>query len=80
MTRPFIVFVLLVWSASGAVAQDGSAGRVFGRVTDETGGVLPGVMIELTAESGASSTATASATGEYAFDHIVPGRITCRFR
>ena len=73
MTRRMILLVLFALSSAGAFAQDGAAGRIFGRLTDETDGVLPGVMIELKTETGVPSTATTSVDGEYSFDTLVPG-------
>ena len=39
-----LVLLVLAWSAAGAAAQDG---EIAGRVTDETGAVLPGATITL---------------------------------
>jgi outer membrane receptor protein involved in Fe transport len=73
MTRRLILAICL-WAAAGhAFAQNQPAGQVFGRVTDETGGVLPGVVVELRSDSGAPGTAVTSEAGEYAFGDLPPG-------
>jgi hypothetical protein len=46
---------------------------VVGRIADETGGVLPGVLVELRGDTGAPATAVSSEIGEYAFDAVTPG-------
>src|SRR5437879_7219180 len=44
-----------------------------GIVTDESGAIVPGAKITLTASSGTASTAVAGADGSYSFTGIVPG-------
>ena len=57
----------------------GQTGRVAGRVTDQTGGVLPGVIVDLASARG-ERTATTDATGSFAFDHVQPGPAELTFR
>src|SRR5438094_2288741 len=44
-----------------------------GTVTDESGAIVPGAKITLTASSGTASTAVAGADGSYSFTGIAPG-------
>src|SRR5947208_14064635 len=63
------VFVLLFFS-SALFAQTGT---LRGSVTDESGAIVPGTKITLTANSGTASTAVAGADGSYSFAGIAPG-------
>jgi hypothetical protein len=63
--------VLIAWlAAASAAAQTGTT--VAGRVSDETGGVLPGVTVELRG-SGDPLVAVTDASGRYTFENVVPG-------
>src|SRR5262245_40178732 len=68
---------LLLAIAMPALAQPG--GRVEGKVTDETGGVLPGVTVELRSSAGSALVAITDGRGDYSFDNIAPGayQLTC---
>jgi hypothetical protein len=69
-----LTLAVLLWAVAGhAFAQVQRTGQVVGRITDETGGVLPGVLVELRADTSAPATAVSSETGEYAFDDLPPG-------
>ena len=58
----------------GSALAQAAGGQLRGRVTDETAGVLPGVTVELRAESNAPpSVAVTTMAGEYAFDGLAPG-------
>jgi hypothetical protein len=72
----FLSFLALTL-ARPASAQ--TAGRVIGRVTDETGGALPGVTARLRAENGATSEVVTTDTGEYTLDRVPPGRYQVSF-
>src|SRR5947208_15537271 len=63
------VFVLLFFS-SALFAQTGT---LRGSVTDESGAIVPGAKITLTASSGTVNTAVAGADGSYSFTGIAPG-------
>ena len=67
--------------ASSVCAQAPPGGQVRGRVTDETGGGLPGVMVEIRRllPSGAPRTMASTASGGYAFDGLAPGRYQLSF-
>ncbi|MEE3202458.1 MAG: TonB-dependent receptor plug domain-containing protein, partial [Acidobacteriota bacterium] len=63
--------------APGASAQ--TARTVIGTVFDETGAVLPGVLVELVTDAGAEATVT-DGTGSYRFDGVGQSRATVSFR
>jgi hypothetical protein len=68
--------LLLVAATAGAQVP----GRVAGRVFDQTGGVLPGVTIDLVVNATELTTTTTDNEGRYQFDGVPPGRaeLTCR--
>jgi hypothetical protein len=62
-----------------ALAQ--AAGSITGTVADETGGVLPGVTVDLSLPGGASFTETVTdGVGVYRFDSVAPGPVELTFR
>jgi outer membrane receptor protein involved in Fe transport len=64
--------------ASNALAQ--SPGQVRGRVTDDGGGVLPGVLVEIKPlPDGSAKTTTTSGTGDYSIEGVGPGRYQVSF-
>src|SRR5262245_7354592 len=68
------VLSLLVTTAPAALAQQGTA-EIGGRVTDEQGGVLPGVAIIIrNEESGVFREIVTGADGTYFAPQLVPGR------
>src|SRR5437870_13497969 len=72
-----LVLLLTLGVASSARAQ--ADGSVAGRVMDETGGGLPGVTVELKAVAGAAAVTVTSASGEYRFERVAPGRYHVAF-
>jgi hypothetical protein len=72
-----VLVFLLVASTAPASAQ---SGRLEGRVTDMTGGVLPGTTVEALPPSGAIIVAISDAAGRYEFDVLSPGRYRVSFR
>ncbi len=76
--RCLLSVVLLFAIAASAAAQ--TTGSIVGRVTDETGGVLPGVSVEArsTALQG-SRTAVTDGTGAYRLELLPPGEYTVTF-
>ena len=86
MMRQVLFAVLVSAAAANALAQDqrGLAknrptGQVVGRVTDETGGALPGVLVELRGPTGAATATVTSDAGEYALDELTPGTYQASF-
>src|SRR6185295_13689922 len=79
--RHNIVFIhiglLALLQTSAASAQP--AGRVAGRVTDETGGALPGVTVELRAAIGSPLETITSADGDYQFENVPSGTYQLSF-
>ncbi len=69
----FISAIILVCSA--AAAQTAS---LSGRITDESGAVVPGAAVELAGPAGPVKTATANSEGLYSFPDIAPGDYTVR--
>ena len=86
MMRHVLFAVLVSAAAVNALAQDqrglaqnGPTGQVVGRVTDETGGALPGVIVELRGPTGAATATVTSDAGEYAVDDLAPGSYQASF-
>ena len=68
----------IVLSATSAWAQ--TTGEIFGKVTDESGAVLPGVAVTLTGPSLLQpQTATTSETGSFQFPRLNVGTYTVKF-
>ncbi len=59
----------------GAAAQ-AQSGSVRGTIKDETGGVLPGAVVELRGVGGAPLVASTDISGRYGFDLVAPGPYT----
>jgi outer membrane receptor protein involved in Fe transport len=64
------LFFMAFLTCTSASAQTG--GTVDGQVTDETGGTLPGVTVELRGNGTALETVT-DGEGRYVFEHVAPG-------
>jgi hypothetical protein len=78
MTRTLLFLAGWCLAAASAVAQ--TPRQVRGRVTDDGGGVLPGVAVEIRLLSGGPARQTAtSPRGEYRFDELTPGRYQLSF-
>ena len=58
--------------STSAVAQP-ATGQVRGRITDETGGALPGVTVELRGTAGEPVVTVTDGIGSYAFAGVAPG-------
>lgn len=71
-----LLALLLALGATGAAAQS-QTGTIEGRVTDEQGGVLPGVTVTLTGRQGTQTTVTDD-RGEYRFVGLNPGSYDVR--
>jgi Carboxypeptidase regulatory-like domain len=66
----FAALAVFLAGASGIFAQTASLN---GRVSDESGAVVPGAKITLNEPSGTGRTTVSSANGTYAFSGLVPG-------
>src|SRR5712692_52565 len=69
------VIGLALLAFSGALTAQQLTGNIFGYVTDEQGGRLPGVNVTLSG-IGAPKTQTTDARGEYRFLNLSPGNYT----
>jgi carboxypeptidase family protein/TonB-dependent receptor-like protein len=76
--RCLLSVVLLFAIAASAAAQ--TTGSIVGRVTDEAGGVLPGVSVEAQGSAlQGSRTAVTDSAGAYRLDLLPPGEYTVSF-
>jgi hypothetical protein len=66
--------------ASAGLAIDLSGGSIAGRVTDESGGALPGVTVEATAAHGRTRLAATDRSGAYELRDLPPGNYDLLFR
>jgi hypothetical protein len=73
-----IALVCGAWLASPALAQP-PTNELRGRVTDDTGGVLPGVTVDLRAEGAAPVETVTDTGGNYVFTNVAPGRYQLSF-
>jgi hypothetical protein len=71
--RAALVLTMVV-AAVPLAAQAPATGQVRGQVTDETGGVLPGVTVELSSKDVEPQIRVTDDTGRYRFDHVAPGQ------
>ena len=67
-----LALVVLVCSWVGNAGAQTLTGTIAGKVTDEQGGVLPGVTLTLTGKTG-SKTQVTDAKGEFRFFALDPG-------
>src|SRR5439155_24692979 len=74
----FLICFLALGLASPLHTQ--SSGRIAGRVTDETGGALPGVTVQLQSAGGSPRETITSANGDYAFDEVAAGTYELSFK
>ena len=73
MIRRIVVLAILLSSTAASAYAQAGAGRVQGRITDETGGALPGVTIQLRGASGPAAETVSDAAGQYVFESVAPG-------
>ena len=72
-SRVALVPVLLLLAAASAAAQT-FRGGISGRIVDDAGAVLPGVVVTATnADTGITRTTTSSATGDFSLPDVAPG-------
>jgi len=70
-----LLAVALLVAASAALA--GETGSITGRVTDATGGPVPGVMVKVSGpQLPAGRTFVTAANGSYNFQRLLPGSYT----
>src|SRR3954452_11500076 len=76
-----VVLALVALFATSALASAQSqTGEIFGKVTDQSGAVLPGVTVTLTAPNLLQPlTAVTSETGTYQFPRLEIGSYTVKF-
>ena len=72
-------FALLLFLARAGVATAETTGALTGTVVDETGGVLPGVVVNLHAD-GAELTSVTDDVGKWRIDRVPTGPATLTFR
>ena len=73
------LFSAAIWFvASLAFAQ--STGQISGRLMDETGGVLPGVTVDLRVDGAPIATTTTDGVGAYRFENVTTGRAELMFQ
>ena len=78
-TTALFAALALVFGVATATAQS-QTGEIFGKVTDESGAVLPGVTITLSGPSLLQpQTATTSETGTYQFPRLTVGTYNLKF-
>src|SRR5829696_8785917 len=76
-TATALVFVLVLALAPAATAAQSFTAQVAGRVTDDSGGVLPGVTITaVNEETGVQRTVTTAESGAFQIIGLEPGRYT----
>ena len=69
-----------VFAYAGIATAQQQTGEIFGKVTDNTGAILPGVTVTLTGEALIQpQTALSSTTGSYQFPRIPIGTYTVKF-
>jgi outer membrane receptor protein involved in Fe transport len=81
MSRGFIeeiVRLLIVMMACAGTAFAQSSG-IEGTVRDETGGALPGVVVELMQDATVNNVTETDAQGDYHFDGLAPGPVVVTF-
>jgi len=78
MKRVFIWVAILVLAGAGfAVAQETTTGTIFGRVTDEQGGVIPGATVTVVSDQG-EKVAVTDSNGRFSVPYLTPGSYSLR--
>src|SRR5712692_7198950 len=67
-------------SAPQSAMRNPQYGVVAGAVRDQTGGALPGVIVELTTPRAAPLAASTDGSGRYRLEQVPPGTYTLSFR
>ncbi|MEW5982641.1 MAG: TonB-dependent receptor [Acidobacteriota bacterium] len=79
MKSRILWLAMLCAVASGATGYAQQTGDIRGRVTDNTGAVLPGVTVTLGSQAGAPQAAVTTETGTYLFSRLPNGIYTLTF-
>src|SRR6185295_7762582 len=78
--RTLAACVLAAWAAGASLAHAQALGSIFGKVTDSSGGVLPGVTVTVTGTGLQQPlVATTSENGTYQFPSVPIGTYTVAF-
>jgi hypothetical protein len=77
MKRALILALLVAFSAVGMASAQSLTGTIQGKVTDEQGGVLPGVTVTLTGRTGTQTQVT-DGQGAYRFIGLTPGNYSIK--
>jgi len=78
--RPIVLAVVALVAMTSFASAQSQTGEIFGRVTDQSGGVLPGVTVTLTAPHMLQPlTAVTSETGSYQFPRLEIGAYSVKF-
>src|SRR2546428_847070 len=78
--RSFVLALVVIFAVGALAAAQQQTGEIFGKVTDQSGGVLPGVTVTLTAPHLLQPlTAVTSETGTYQFPRLNIGTYTVKF-
>ncbi len=68
-----LLLTAVVLATSGPVLAQTSGAQVRGRITDETGGSLPGVTVELRGAAGSPAVTVSDGSGDYTFPNVAAG-------
>src|SRR5512135_1647986 len=67
-----VIVAAFAWPANAQLQR----GTIYGTLTDNTGGVLPGVTVTLTSDRSAPQTVVSGSRGEFRFAELDPGMYT----
>ena len=78
--RALILAIVAIFATTALATAQQQTGEIFGKVTDQSGGTLPGVTVTLTAPNLLQPlTAVTSETGTYQFPRLDIGTYTVKF-
>ena len=77
--RMLLVGLLVLGLPLVAAAQN-ATGRITGVVTDSTGGVMPGVTIDVKGPANVASSTVTDSNGKYLIEKLAPGTYTLTFQ
>src|SRR5579883_280190 len=78
-TRAIFLIVLILCIVTTGSSQQKFAGQIRGRVTDQTGNVIPGVTVELRLQKQTPRTTWTNDSGEYSFTGLPDGKYRLSF-